>query len=281
LVGIAPDGSRLVVQYQGRDDKMYTQADLWLIDTEEALAAAGPAAFLAAMRNVSAALNRELRGVYWVNAGLYTLYPDGTQVGLAQYQDDGAFTRLDLGGVFPLPVSLCCDIAPGGTIALVGANAQTVPEAHVADATGDGPGYQVTQLTNFGAMVEGWELGSVETIRWTSRDGTEIEGVLHKPTRFDPARRYLLVFVVHGGPSWFSPEFLVTVEERGYYPSAQFVQKDELVLKPNCRGSIGRGQAFRELNVGNLGIGDLWDLESAIDHLEPLGWVDRERVGCM
>jgi dipeptidyl aminopeptidase/acylaminoacyl peptidase len=54
-----------------------------------------------------------------------------------------------------------------------------------------------------------------------------------------------------------------------------------LVLKPNYRGSIGRGQAFRELNVDNLGIGDLWDLESAIDHLAGLGWVDPERVGCM
>ncbi len=80
---------------------------------------------------------------------------------------------------------------------------------------------------------------------------------------------------------WFSPENLVGGEERGYYPSVQFVNKGVLVLKPNYRGSIGRGQAFTELNVNNLGIGDLWDLESAIDHLVALGWVDPERVGCM
>jgi dipeptidyl aminopeptidase/acylaminoacyl peptidase len=36
-----------------------------------------------------------------------------------------------------------------------------------------------------------------------------------------------------------------------------------------------------ELNVNNLGTGDLWDLESAVDHLAALGWVDAERVGCM
>ena len=53
------------------------------------------------------------------------------------------------------------------------------------------------------------------------------------------------------------------------------------MLKPNYRGSIGRGQAFAELNVNNLGVGDLWDLESAIDHLVGLGWVDADRVGCM
>jgi len=53
------------------------------------------------------------------------------------------------------------------------------------------------------------------------------------------------------------------------------------VLKPNYRGSIGRGQAFAELNVNNLGVGDLWDLESAIDHLVARGWVDEQHVGCM
>jgi len=58
-------------------------------------------------------------------------------------------------------------------------------------------------------------------------------------------------------------------------------QQGVLVLKPNYRGSIGRGQAFADLNCEQLGIGDLWDLESAIDHLGALGWVDAARVGCM
>jgi dipeptidyl aminopeptidase/acylaminoacyl peptidase len=146
---------------------------------------------------------------------------------------------------------------------------------------GDGGQVQVRQLTDFGQAVEGWELGTVETIRWTSRDGTEIEGILRKPADFDPTHRYPLVFVVHGGPTWFSQEHLLDEDELAYYPSVQFTNKGMLVLKPNYRGSIGRGQAFTELNVNNLGIGDLWDLESAIDHLAALGWVDVERVGCM
>jgi dipeptidyl aminopeptidase/acylaminoacyl peptidase len=281
LVGLAPDGRRLAVRYQGRDAKMYTRADLWLIDTEAALQAPDPAAFLGAMENVSAALDRELLGVYWVEAGLYAVYPDGTRVQMARLHGDGQFTHLDLGGVFPVPADQCVHVATAGKIALVGANADTVPDVYLAASVDDNGGYQVTQLTDFGAAVDGWELGTVETIRWTSRDGTEIEGVLHKPEGFDPKRRYPLVFVVHGGPRWFSPEFLLSADERGYYPSVQFVHKDMLVLKPNYRGSIGRGQAFTELNVNNLGIGDLWDLESAIDHLAMLGWVDGERVGCM
>lgn len=41
----------------------------------------------------------------------------------------------------------------------------------------------------------------------------------------------------------------------------------------------GRGLDVQELNVGNLGVGDLWDLDSAIDHLDKLGWIDTTRVG--
>jgi dipeptidyl aminopeptidase/acylaminoacyl peptidase len=33
--------------------------------------------------------------------------------------------------------------------------------------------------------------------------------------------------------------------------------------------------------VDNLGIGDLWDLESGIAHLAQLGWIDEDRIGCM
>src|SRR5207244_12923904 len=42
---------------------------------------------------------------------------------------------------------------------------------------------------------------SSEVIRWTSRDGTTIEGVLRKPAGFRPGRPRPLLVVVHGGPA--------------------------------------------------------------------------------
>ncbi len=281
VAAVAPDGRQLAVLYQGRDDKMYTRFDLWQIDTQAALDSPNPAAFLGAMHNISAALDQELLEAYWVESGLYAACPEGTRVQLVRLAADGQYARLDLQGVSPIPVKQCFHVSTAGQIALIGANARTVPEVYLAEPMGDGGQRRVRQLTGFGQAVKDWELGTVETIRWTSRDGTEIEGVLRKPAGFDPTHRHPLVFVVHGGPTWFSPETLLGGEERGYYPSVQFADKGMLVLKPNYRGSIGRGQAFTELNVNNLGIGDLWDLESAIDHLEALGWVDVERVGCM
>ena len=281
VAGVAPDGHQLAVMYQERDDKMYTHADLWLIDTQVAVDAADPAAFLGAMHNISAAVDEEPFEIYWVDTGLYTICPEGTHARLVHLSSDSNPTWLDLQGVFPVPLWHSFHVSQAGQIALIGASAQTIPEVFLAEPIDDSLQYRVRQLTDFGQMVQGWELGTVETIRWTSRDGTEIEGVLRKPHDFDPTHSYPLVFVVHGGPAWLSMEYLLRGEDLGYYPSVQFANKDVLVLKPNYRGSIGRGQAFADLNVNNLGIGDLWDLESAIEHLAELGWVDVERVGCM
>ena len=121
----------------------------------------------------------------------------------------------------------------------------------------------------------------MESIRWTSKDGTEIEGILRKPSNFDPNKKYPLLFNVHGGPASVSPYILLENNNRYFYPTLQLLNKDILILEPNYRGSLGRGQSFLTLNFDNLGIGDLWDLESAIDHLASLGFVDETRVGTM
>jgi dipeptidyl aminopeptidase/acylaminoacyl peptidase len=137
------------------------------------------------------------------------------------------------------------------------------------------------KLTDYGAQVGGWSLGAVETVRWASRDGAVIEGVLRKPPGYDPSRRYPLAFQVHGGPSTASRGFLLEPYDYQRYPPVQLANEGVLVLKPNYRGSTGYGQAFLELNVDNLGAGDMWDLESAVDDLVARGVVDPDRVGCM
>jgi dipeptidyl aminopeptidase/acylaminoacyl peptidase len=280
ITEVSPDGKRLLVVHQGRDDKMYTQEDLWMIEVEAALAAPDAEAFVAAMHNLTAPLDRSLLDYFWVESGIYGTYADGTVVRAVHLTGEQVPVTIDLQGIYP-----AFELHPShaGRLAFVGTSATSFPEVWVADRdpTGSDEPWRLLQVTHFGNVVEGWKLGTVETISWESRDGTVIEGVLRKPSNFDPARRYPLVLVVHGGPSWFSSEYLLVGEDRSYYPSVQFVNEDVLVLKPNYRGSMGRGQAFLELNVNNLGVGDLWDIESGVDHLVGQGWVDPEKVGCM
>jgi dipeptidyl aminopeptidase/acylaminoacyl peptidase len=277
IAAVSPDGRKLLVGHQGRDQKFYTREDLWVAEVRKIEKAADEGASLAAMTNLTASLDRDWMTICWTKAGIFGNYIDGTRIGIFHLTPGGRVTPLNL----DMYENMGFHASLGGHLGICGTNATTFVEAYLARPAGGKKKWQVKKLTDYGSQIKEWDLGKVETIRWQSRDGTEIEGVLRKPSNFDPSRKYPLVLVVHGGPTWFSADYLLTGEDRTYYPSLQFNYKDILVLKPNYRGSLGRGQAFLELNVNNLGIGDLWDIESGVEHLVTLGWVDPEKIGCM
>ena len=279
VVAVSPDGAELLIQYPERDRMMYTREDVWVAKAKAIERAKDPAACLRAMRNLTAPFDREFMAVFWTQAGIFGDYIDGTRIRIARLDSQGKVKPLDL-GVFDFGVGVF-HVSERGHVALSGTNATSFVEVYLAGPTKKGTKWNVSRLTHFEEQIEGWDLGTVETITWQSRDGVPIEGVLRKPSTFDAGKKYPLVFIVHGGPTWFSADYLLSGEDLRYYPALQFNLKEVLVLKPNYRGSAGRGQAFQELNVNNLGIGDLWDLESAVDHLVELGWVNPDKVGCM
>ena len=135
-------------------------------------------------------------------------------------------------------------------------------------------------LTRMTDQVGPFILGTREVISWKSKDGTVIEGVLIKPADFDPAKKYALLCVIHGGPTGVDRPALLSGDSR-YYPSDIWAARGALILKVNYRGSAGYGAKFRILNYRNLGVGDAWDVLSGVDHLVKKGWVDAGRVGCM
>ncbi|HEX4933350.1 MAG TPA: S9 family peptidase, partial [Gemmatimonadaceae bacterium] len=133
-------------------------------------------------------------------------------------------------------------------------------------------------LTEMTRQVQAMQLGTREVISWKSKDGTVIEGVLIKPATFDPARKYPLLCVIHGGPTGTDRPAL---PDNRYYPIDAWVARGALVLKVNYRGSAGYGERFRTLNVRNLGVGDAWDVLSGVDFLVAKGWVDPAKVASM
>lgn len=282
VTGVAPDGKTLLIAHQGRDEKIYTRSDLWLLDLMAIQKAADATACLAQMRNISATLDRDVITPQWTEQGIFAAYVDGTTMRVARFHENGQVRPLDFGEI---QIANAFHIGKDGAMAIVGSNTERFAEAYLVEnannAGEDDTIYACQQLSNFGQAIASWQVGTVETIRWQSKDGTEIEGVLRKPANFDPTKQYPLVFVVHGGPRGFADATLISRTDRMYYPAIQFANEEILVLHPNYRGSTGRGQAFTELNVNNLGVGDLWDLDSAIDHVVTLGWVDEQRIGCM
>jgi dipeptidyl aminopeptidase/acylaminoacyl peptidase len=159
-------------------------------------------------------------------------------------------------------------------LAAVGAAPNHFSEVFVSNTKDFAPKY----LTNMGEQWKNFRLTTREVIEWKSTDGTPIQGVLVKPADYDPSRKYPLLVVIHGGPTGFDTP--VAAADR-YYPIERFAAKGALILRPNYRGSAGYGEAFRSLNVRNLGLGDYQDVISGVDFLIAKGIVDKDRVGAM
>lgn len=155
----------------------------------------------------------------------------------------------------------------GNRLALVIQNPTHAPEvwASLSD------GRRLQQLTNSGQQFVPTALADTTTMRWQSRDGFQIEGLLVTPPGFDPNRQYPLIVRPHGGPhGTTSLDFNI---DHQFYASLGYI-----VFAPNIRGSSGYGQSFVDANRGNLGGGDFQDLMSGVDHLIRQGFIDPSRL---
>ncbi|WP_018615201.1 S9 family peptidase [Segetibacter koreensis] len=130
------------------------------------------------------------------------------------------------------------------------------------------------QLTNkSSSLLEKCLLQHAESFWFKSFDNLDVQGWLIKPSHFDPARKYPLILVIHGGPhNMFGYEF----EDRMQILSANGYS----VLFINPRGSSGYGQAFSSGSVLSWGGGDYKDLMAGVDAaIEVNSWIDVERLG--
>ena len=155
-----------------------------------------------------------------------------------------------------------------------GSGANEYAEIYVGGLGGETP----KQMTYVSDQLKGFSTAKREVVQWKSGDGTTVEGILTKPTDFDPAKKYPLLVVIHGGPTGVDTPAIAGDRT---YPVERFVAKGALVLRPNYRGSAGYGEKFRSLNVRNLGVGDYADVISGVDSLIAKGFVDKDRVGAM
>ena len=116
--------------------------------------------------------------------------------------------------------------------------------------------------------------GKVESLHWPN-EGLTIQGWLVYPRDYDPARRYPMVVMVHGGPSSMArPRWAAT-----FYDLTLLSEEGYFILSPNPRGSLGEGEAFTRANVRDFGYGDFRDILAGVDYVVKNFPVDDHRVG--
>lgn len=126
-----------------------------------------------------------------------------------------------------------------------------------------------SDLTQFEALG----LKKVEVFTFTSADGeTELHGMLHFPSNFDPNKKYPVILANYGGPS--TNEF-----REGFTLPNGLTEFGFLVVDIDGRNVRGRGKRLLDQIYGNLGIAEQDDFAEGIKALYSRPYVDRDRVG--
>ena len=119
----------------------------------------------------------------------------------------------------------------------------------------------ITHLND--SLLAQLDLPAMESFWFTAADGTKLQGFLIRPPGFDPAKKYPLKFLIHGGPqgNWG--------DSWSYRWNAElFAANGDVVVMINPRGSTGYGQAFVDGVNGDWGGKPFTDLMDGLDYAE-------------
>jgi len=163
------------------------------------------------------------------------------------------------------------DIAPDGAHFIDVAQTHDIPPAtRLVDAEGK---VVETLLESDLSKFESLGLKRVELLRYPAADGkTELFGILHKPSNFDPGKKYPLLVSVYAGPETNGARETFAMPN----PLTEF---GFLVATLDSRSAAGRGKKFLDAIYLKLGVTEIDDQAAGVRSLRDRSYVDLERVG--
>lgn len=160
----------------------------------------------------------------------------------------------------------------GSVVAFTSSNLRHTDDVYVARAL---PISKPLQITDHNPQVGELSLGDSEIIRWKSKDGMEIEGLVIYPVGYQAGKRYPTVALIHGGPAGaWTQGFPNSHGNFGHV----WAGKGWVSFYPNPRGSSSYGEKFLGANVRDWGGGDYQDIQAGIDALIAKGISDPDRL---
>jgi dipeptidyl aminopeptidase/acylaminoacyl peptidase len=123
------------------------------------------------------------------------------------------------------------------------------------------------------AVLSQVAMSPLESFWFPGAFGDKVQGFLVKPPNFDPAKKYPLKFIIHGGPE--SP----MGDEWSYRWNAElFAASGYVVIMINFHGSAGYGQKFIDEINGDWGGAPFEDLMKGLDYAEKTyPFIDKDR----
>jgi dipeptidyl-peptidase-4 len=163
------------------------------------------------------------------------------------------------------------DMAPGGRFFIDVAQTHDKPPA---TCLRDADGNLVEELAK-SDMTRFDQLGMqrVELLRFKAADGeSDLYGLLHRPSNFDPQKKYPLLVSVYAGPA--------TNGARETFTSpSPLTELGFLVAAFDSRSAAGRGKRLLDTIYLRLGIPEIDDQAAGVKSLWERPYVDKNRVG--
>ena len=115
------------------------------------------------------------------------------------------------------------------------------------------------------------QLGDERAVRWSSKEGIALEGIVTFPADYKSGRAYPFMVFPHGGPE--------ANDTLGFdtFPRV-FAGMGYVVLQPEYRGSTGYGSEFLSAIYQHFGDRAYRDVDSATDYAIAQGWADPNRL---
>lgn len=118
--------------------------------------------------------------------------------------------------------------------------------------------------------------GKVEEWSFVNKDGIKIDGRIHFPPDFDPAKKYPCIVHYYGGTS------TIDMSYGGRYPNNWWAALGYIVYVVQPRGTVGYGQDYSAYHVNDWGKYALYDIiEGTEKLLASHSYIDPKRVGCI
>ena len=252
----SPDGKQIAFIGGLMSDQGSTGGDVWTIPaaggnpTDITPGIDGTPTYLGWLNNTLVGFVEERRG--------HTLLVDGNTVTRSAVSTDDLGEVSVSGGAIKDAIS----IASNGDVAFIKSGHAFAPEVVAGRLDALHP------LTHLNDGIK--SSAHVESVEWKN-DQFNVQGWLTYPVDYNPAKKYPLLVIVHGGPS---------ASAGAGFANPVWSQLGYFVFAPNPRGSFGQGEAFTAANRKDFGYGDLRDILAGMDSIEArLPAIDKQREG--
>jgi dipeptidyl aminopeptidase/acylaminoacyl peptidase len=221
--------------------------------------------------NLSEQFDRSAEGLHW-SADSKTIFFHAEDETLSPIFALAAQTRAQPRKIVAEGFNGALSLSGDGRTMVFTRSSLTMP-AEVFIAASDGTG--VRQLTHHNdARLATLEMNPPETFWFEGAEGTRVQAMMIRPPKFDAAKKYPLLVLLHGGPQ------TMWTNSWGYRWNAQvFSAPGYATLMINRRGSTGYGQKFTDEITDDWGGKAYADVMKGVDYaLSKYSFIDGERM---